>query len=78
MLRIQKSKIFLILDLKYFHRCKVDEKDDNNCTGVWTPLQIACYNGYYKIVAILLADPRTIVGKCAQKTISKLMNFFII
>ena len=26
----------------------------------WTPLQIAAYFGYYKIVAILLAEPRTI------------------
>lgn len=29
---------------------------------LWTPLQIACYHGYYKIVAILLSEPRTIAN----------------
>jgi hypothetical protein len=27
---------------------------------LWTPLQIACYHGFYKLVAILLSEPRTI------------------
>lgn len=31
-----------------------------NKIELWTPLQVACYFGYYKIVAILLAETRTI------------------
>jgi ankyrin repeat protein len=27
---------------------------------LWTPLQIACYHGFYKLVAILLSEPRTL------------------
>lgn len=34
--------------------------DESRKTELWTPLQIAWYLGYYKIVAILLADSRTI------------------
>lgn len=32
----------------------------NDIIELWTPLQVACYYGYYKIVAILLTETRTI------------------
>ena len=35
---------------------------------LWTPLQIACFHGYYKIVAILLSDPRTVANFTTSAT----------